>query len=57
MSANEIGGGVPSDATQAGRPEFDVGVALDTSPWTPYQKLVLLLCSLGPVDNRDSILG
>ena len=56
MSTKEIGGGVPSNATPAGRPEFDVGLASDTSPWTPYQKLVLLLCSLVIVlDGFDAL--
>lgn len=56
MSAKEIGGGVPPNAIPAGPPEFDVGFASDTSPWTPYQKLVLLLCSLVIVlDGFDAL--
>ena len=56
MSAKEIGGGVPSNVTPAGRPEFDVGFASDTSSWAPYQKLVLLLCSLVIVlDGFDAL--
>lgn len=40
----------------ADRPKFDVGLACDTSPWTRYQKMVLLLCSLVIVlDGFDAL--
>lgn len=56
MSADGIEECKALDAAQPGRAEFDVGFACDTSPWTRYQKMVLLLCSLVIVlDGFDAL--
>ncbi len=56
MGAEGIEGNTARDAAPPGRAEFDVGLASDSSPWTRYQKMVLLLCSLVIVlDGFDAL--
>lgn len=56
MSINGIEESALPDGTQLSRAEFDVGRAFDTSSWTPYQKVVLLLTALVIVlDGFDAL--